>query len=74
MSAPQPQPPIPHDHPLRAFYEQQRQAALMDQQAACERVQAFNRALGYGDGSARDRRRMARQGQGDGDGKYKAAS
>lgn len=58
-----PTPPIPRDHPLRDFYEVQRQAALMDQQSASERVQAFNRVLGYSDGTtAKERRRQARAG------------
>lgn len=53
MSASQPAPPIPKDHPLRQVYENERQITLM-------RLAALNRALGYADGTARERRARAR--------------
>lgn len=67
MSAPpQPPPPIPHDHPLRAFYEQQRRGLQIQ-------LAALDRALGYG-GTAKERRARARGWPNEDAGGYKAAS
>ena len=67
MSAPQPPPPIPQGHPLRDLYESERQSALI-------RLAALNRALGYADGTARERRERARGWRNENQAEYEAAS